>query len=108
MIDLHRKLETARDYMQAYPRITAHIIAESLGYATPSLAAQILKDGHERKSNYSEWLWSSYDGDAKKVVENAIHRRHMHKGYMAWYERAYGLVKRAIETGDEPPFGSWF
>jgi len=30
--------------MKRYPCITAHIIAESLGYATPSCAARILKD----------------------------------------------------------------
>ena len=28
-----------KDVMKKYPRITAHIIAESLGYATPSCAA---------------------------------------------------------------------
>ncbi|GAH43872.1 unnamed protein product, partial [marine sediment metagenome] len=27
------------EIMRKYPRITAHIIAESLGYATPSCAA---------------------------------------------------------------------
>ncbi|MGH7771429.1 MAG: hypothetical protein ACREQA_04260 [Candidatus Binatia bacterium] len=41
-------------------------------------------------------------------MENAIRHRHMHKGYMAWYDRAHALIKKAIETGEEPAFGSWF
>jgi hypothetical protein len=94
--------------MRAYPRITAHVIAESLGYASPTLAAQIVKDAKEGRRNYCEWVWSCYDGDASSVVQNAVRRRHMHKGYMAWYEQAYALVKQAIETGEEPLFGSWF
>lgn len=61
--------------MRAYPRITAHIIAESLGYATPSLAAQIIKNARDGEKNYCEWVWSSYEGVAKKIVENAIRRR---------------------------------
>ncbi|MCI0724481.1 MAG: hypothetical protein L0338_36785 [Acidobacteria bacterium] len=93
--------------MRAYPRVTAHVIAESLGYASPTLAAQIIKDAEEGRPNYCEWVWSCYDGDARKVVLNAVRRRRMHKGYMAWYDRAYRLVKQAIDTGEEPLFGSW-
>lgn len=41
-----------KQIMKKYPRITAHIIAESLGYATPSCAARILKYAREGKKNY--------------------------------------------------------
>ena len=71
-----------KETMKRYPLITAHIIAESLGYATPSCAARILMD--------------------------AIRNRHYHTGLMANYKRALGLVKRSIETGQEPLIGSWF
>ena len=37
--------ETPEEFMRRYPRVTAHIIAESLGYATPSRAARIGLDG---------------------------------------------------------------
>jgi len=47
-----------QETMERYPRITAHIIAESLGYATPSCAARILKDAREGKKNYCEWIYS--------------------------------------------------
>lgn len=94
--------------MCAYPRINAHIVAESLGYASPIAAAQILKDAKEGRPNYSEWVLTCYRGNSRKLVENAIRHRHMHKGYMAWYEKAFALVKDAIETGNDPPFASWF
>ena len=35
---------TVEETMRRYPRITANIIAESLGYATPTCMARILKD----------------------------------------------------------------
>jgi len=99
---------TIKDVMKKYPRITAHVIAESLGYATPSCAARILKDSIEGKENYCEWIYSCYNGDPKKAVHNAIRNRHHHEGYMAEYKLALALVKRAIETDDEPTFASWF
>jgi hypothetical protein len=99
---------SVEETMKRYPRITAHIIAESLGYATPSCAARILKDSREDRKNYCEWIYSCYDGDPLSAVKNAIKNRHYHKGFMAEYKAALGLVKRAIETGEEPDFASWF
>ena len=99
---------SVEETMKRYPRITAHIIAESLGYATPSCAARILKDAREDRKNYCEWIYSCYDGDPLSAVKNAIKNRHYHKGFMAEYKTALAFVKRAIETGDEPLFGSWF
>jgi len=97
-----------KDVMKKYPRITAHIIAESLGYATPSCSAAILRDAIQGKENYCEWIYSCYNADPKKAVQNAIKHRHHHEGFMAEYKLALALVKRAIETNDEPIFASWF
>ena len=94
--------------MKKYPRITAHIIAESLGYATPSCAARILKDAREGHENYCEWIYSCYDRNPLRAVQDSIRNRHYHKGFMAEYKLAKKLVDRAIETGDEPLLGSWF
>jgi len=94
--------------MAKYPRITAHIIAESLGYATPSCAAGILRDAIQGKENYCEWIYSCYSADPKRAVQNAIKNRHYHKGFMAEYKLALALVKRAIEKNEEPLFASWF
>ena len=97
-----------KEIMKKYPRITAHIIAESLGYATPSCAARILKDAREGRENYCEWVYSCYTTDPLKAVHDAIRNRHYHTGLMADYKRALGLVKRSIKTGQEPLLGSWF
>ena len=97
-----------QDYMHRYPRVVAHIICESLGYATPSCAAGILKDAHEDRENWCEWVYSCYNRDPQVPVLNAIRHRHTHHGYMAEYMLARALVQRAIETGDEPIFASWF
>lgn len=97
-----------RDFMNAYPRITAHIIAESLGYATPSCAARILRDGAKREENWCEWIDACYGGNALKAVQDAIRNRHCHKGYMAEYKLARALVERARREDEEPIFASWF
>jgi hypothetical protein len=95
--------------MERYPRITAHIISESLGYATPSTAARIGFDGMNSQPNYCEWVDACYRGNARQVLENSIRSRHYHKGYMAWYkEGALPLVRHAIEHDKEPIFASWF
>ena len=104
-----RKQEMSeKEVMRRYPRITAHIIAESLGYATPSRAARILKDAIEGRENYCEWIYSCYGGDPRLAVENAIRNRHYHRGFMRDYRLAKRLVERAIDTGEEPLFASWF
>lgn len=99
---------SAEDTMKRYPCLTAHVIAESLGYAAPSRAARILKDAREGRENYCEWIYSCYRSDPLPAVRNSIRNRHHHRGFMAEYRLAKKLVDRAIETGDEPIFGSWF
>ena len=53
--------ETADHHMKRYPKLTAHIICHSLGYATPTTAADILRAAHQRQKHYCEWIWSCYD-----------------------------------------------
>ena len=96
------------EVMRRYPRLTAHIIAESLGYATPTCAARILEDARERRNNYCEWIYSCYGSDPLPAVRSAIRNRHYHEGFMAEYKLALALVRHAIDTGDEPQFASWF
>ena len=99
---------TRIEVLRRYPRVVAHVIAESLGYATPSLAAKIVADALEGKPNYCEWIASCYRGDPRPAVKNAIARRHHHQGYMASYRQALELVRQYIETGEQPLFASWF
>ena len=94
--------------MRRYPRVTGHIIAESLGYAPPSRAAQIGLDGLYGRENWCEWIYSCYDRDARRALQNSIRNRHYHSGFMAEYKLAKKLVDRANRTGEEPELASWF
>jgi hypothetical protein len=100
--------ETADEFMRRYPRITAHIIAESLGYATPSTAARIGLDGLLGRENWCEYVYSCFDRNARACLQRAIKYRHHHSGYMAEYKLAKRLVDHYLETGKEPTFASWF
>ncbi len=100
--------ESAQETMKRYPRLVAHIIAESLGYATPTTAARILSDAKHRRENWCEWIYSCYGRDPLPAVQSSIRNRHHHSGYMAEYKLAKVLVDRAIQAGDEPLFASWF
>lgn len=102
------KPKTPREFMLRYPRITAHIIAESLGYATPTTAAHIGLDGLHGRENYCEWIDSCYKGNAGDCLQKSIRSRHYHKGFMAEYKLAKRLVDHALQTGEEPIFASWF
>jgi hypothetical protein len=84
------------------------MIAEGLGYATPTCAAQILRDAKYGQENWCEWIYSCHDRNPIRAVKNAIRSRHHHKGFMAEYQHAKALVDRALNTGDEPIFASWF
>jgi len=101
-------LESHHEYLRRYPRICAHIIAESLGYATPCTAANILRDAHRRQENWCEWIASCYRCDPRPAVQGAIKNRHRHQGYMASYHLALKIVQREINTGESPMFASWF
>lgn len=99
---------SVEDTMKKYPRITAHIIAESLGYATPTCAAKILKDAREGRENWCEWIDACYKRNPLNAVRDSISRRHHHTGYMASYRTAKILVEKSIKDGNEPELASWF
>ena len=94
--------------MALWPRTVAHVICGSLGYATPSLAARILADAKARRPSYCEWIDSCYARDAHRAVQHCVRGRHGHRGIMAEYRNAIALVRRAVNSGKEPVFASWF
>jgi len=103
------------DIMKKYPRITAHLIAESLGYFTPKAAAFAIKYYKTNVPYYCEWfihLARGYDRErilkaGKMVIENAFKLRKYHRGYMADYRLARKIVEQSIR-GNDPMFASWF
>lgn len=100
-------LRNAGEYMARYPRLTAHIIADSFGYCGPSTAATILRDVKLGRDNASEWVRVVYQFDPRPAVRAAIRTRHHHRNEFCDYGAALELVARAIKTGDEPVFAAW-
>ena len=99
---------TAEDVLVRWPSLVSHVICTSLGYATPSCAARIVKDFVQGQENWCEWIYSCYARQPGGAVRSAIQGRESHTGYMADYKQALGLVVRAMVTGREPDFASWF
>ena len=97
-------------YLRRYPRLCAHLICTSLGYATPLLAADIVKSAHESEPHFCEWIHACYNGDPRPPTAEAFKRRHSHKGYMSEYDHARALVDAVNEKGDQPSgmLASWF
>lgn len=94
--------------MSRYPRTTAHLIAESLGYFTPRAAAIAGLDALHGRENWCEYIYTCFNENAKECLRRAIRNRHHHKGYMAEYRLAKRLVDRYVDMGEQPLFASWF
>ena len=99
---------STEDVRKRWLRVTAHVIAESLGYATPDQAAAIVRDGLLLRKNYCEWVATCYEGDALRVLKDSISRRRYHTGFMAEYRPALQIVRRQNETDLGPGLASWF
>jgi hypothetical protein len=99
---------TPADFMRRYPRLVAHMICFSLGYATPQKAANICLDAINGRENWCEWIYSCYRRDPKPALAGAIRNRHNHSGYMSEYRQAIAIVRRELTTGQSPMFASWF
>lgn len=108
--DMQRKEMLPEDAIRRWPRITAHMIAESLGYATPISAASIVLNGANNHGDYCEWIYSCYKTIARNALIDCIKRRKHHKGYMAEYRQAKALVANHIKHNGQhdPTFASWF
>ena len=105
--------------IEKYPRIVAHLIAESYGYFTPISAANAIKRAKLNEPCFCEWYCDCarrygdrYDEDnvrrvTKEILNQTIQNRHYQKGSWADYRSARRIVDRAI-TGEHPVFASWF
>ena len=116
--------------LRKYPRITAHLICESLGYFTPLCAAGAIQAHLEGTPCYCEWYSHMTGCRGKRLVDrgekvdwgklalqvgldtlrNAIAGRRRHNGYMAEYKQALALVKAELERSGctSNMLASWF
>lgn len=101
--------QTAEAALQLYPRLVAHVIAESSGYAVPVLAARIILDARDGRPNWCEWIDTCYGQDARLPVRGAIGNRHHHSRRVRSYQRARTLVAEASAGADHSDrLAAWF
>lgn len=113
---MKRPPQSREDALRRWPRLTAHLICESLGYFTPASAAYAVYAFAHQEPCFCEWYADAAGSlnhervrDAgDRILRQAIRNRHGHYGPMADYPVAWALVQRALATGDEPLFASWF
>jgi hypothetical protein len=104
------------EIVKHYPRLTAHLIAESLGYFSVSAAAHAIKAYKDNKEWWCEWYidiqmkgrLTDMKEINKYVIQRAIANRHGHKGSMASYTEAKKQVNAALQGKEVPEFGAWF
>lgn len=113
------------EVLRRWPRITAHMICESLGYFSPRSAANSVLAHKQDKPFFCEWYAHQaqfepekqlYDHEAIKrithrTLKHAIERRRYHTGYMADYGLARAIVEDCREKRNDGPnmgLASWF
>jgi len=116
-------MEISRDgAMARWPRLTAHLIAESLGYHTPKSAANHIASVKQGQTFPCEWVVACFyrgigetgykdELDASwGPIRKAIANRHYHTGFMASYAKALALVRAQVANRDweGPLLASWF
>lgn len=117
---INRKVRNQQDVIQHLPCLTAHLIAESLGYFTPETAAKAIACYARGEGFFCEWYfdWAERRLDSgntecdglretvkevgELVLRNAIRRRSHHGGPVAEFEWALALV-RQLRRGCQPP-----
>ncbi|MCY2987536.1 MAG: hypothetical protein NTY19_06690 [Planctomycetota bacterium] len=120
------KVRTRGDVIQRLPCLTAHLIAESLGYFTPQSAANAIAYYTTGEAFFCEWYYdwaskrfASHNTECADVrdtvrevgelaIQNAVRRRGHHRDPMAEFKRALALVRHVRQGGDGPTFASWF
>src|SRR5512147_1580768 len=85
------KVRTPEDVMRRYPRLTAHLICQSLGYFNPRAEAGAILCWSKREPYWCE-LYIHYARGGKSMLdvlredlERAISMRDSHHGFMADY-----------------------
>ena len=104
------------EILNRWPRLTGHLICDSLGYFTPEAAANALLHHRRGEPFACEWYVHMARGfDKKKLLEvgseavqRAFRSRHHHRGYMAHYPQARALVEHVRRGGEGPLLASWF
>ena len=110
---------SSQEVLERYPLLTAHLICESLGYFSPTAAANAILHHTRDQPFYCEWYIDAAGFNSQQVLEygkrklaDAFHRRKHHRGYMANITQAKTIVlselmPRQAHQAQLPPFQSW-
>ncbi|UCF84587.1 MAG: hypothetical protein JSV50_02855, partial [Desulfobacteraceae bacterium] len=101
-----KKPEIPQQFIRRYPRIAAHILAQSFGRATATMAAQVGLDALYRRENHQEWVQRRYKGNAGKCLKWSLEFRYFHRLFSANYKFNSRLVSDLINKGYECPPGT--
>lgn len=113
--------QNQQEVLQRYPILVSHMICCSLGYFTPSSAANALLCYIQGEPMFCEWYSHmaggmhppSFDHEklkevGRRVLEDSVQYRRNHTGYMASYQRARALVEYVRSGREGPVLASWF
>jgi hypothetical protein len=111
-----KQIKTIDDVLQRYPRLTAHLISESLGYFTPRSAANAIQAYIQNRAFACEWyvhMARAMNDEkllevGKNTLADTFRNRHYHFGSMRNYDYALALVNRSRNGGQDPIGASWF
>jgi len=111
---------TREEALRRYPRLVAHLMAESLGYLSARCAAAAVANHASRRGSYNEWYMTMatkqrYPEAASReeallltgrdVLGRAFRGRRFHGGYMANLAIAQALVEQERRGAEAPLFG---
>ena len=98
------------DAMARYPRLVAHIQAESLGYFTPEGAAKALLFAMHGIQFPCEYVDAYFNNDTPAMVRQAIRNRNDHTDAMSRYRTALAQVVAWLEhhVNASAQLAGWF
>ena len=102
-----------QEVLHRYPRLTAHLVCESLGYLTPLAAANAILSHIQGQPFACEWYlhMARKDRLLTQVNENTIsmafRNRHLHTGFMSDHRNAQAMVERERNGGRSAVLMAW-
>ena len=102
-----------QEVLRRYPRLTAHLVCESLGYLTPLAAANAILSHIQAQEFACEWYldMARHGHSLTRVNENiismAFRHRHFHTGFMADHRSALAMVEKELNGGQPATLMAW-
>lgn len=102
-----------QEVLRRYPRLTAHLVCESLGYLTPGAAANAILSHIQKQGFACEWYLDMTRKDRsliqvnENIISMAFGQRHFHTGFMADHRSAQAMVENELNGGRPATLMAW-